>query len=213
MYAPCNAAQRKRLWRRLSAVLDPNIDWFSDGDWNFVELLEDILGGGRAGVTRVPLEWHELRDVCLQAADPWVTLPAHKKRDLLKHSWTNKREGGGEEFRARRLDRWYVPIRWMHKVDSYGIIPTTNLADHASVFLLFNLVDVDPMACQPKLDVWRRNLEHLQDKEVGEKIKGLWQQQEQDLAKRGVAKLLKAMEDTKNLLRRYGAQKAKERRV
>lgn len=48
----------------MSAVLDLNIDWFSDGDWNFVELLEDIFGGGRVGVIRVFLEWYELRDVC-----------------------------------------------------------------------------------------------------------------------------------------------------
>lgn len=99
-------------------------------------------------------------------------------------------------FRARRLDRWYVPNRWLHRVESYGLLPGTNLSDHAPALLLFNLADGNRLERRLKSDVWRVNLSLLQDQEVGESIKGLWRQQEQNPAKTGIGKLLKAMEDS-----------------
>lgn len=77
---------------------------------------------------------------------------------------------------------------------------------------LFNLEEGNQVERRKKVDVWRVNLSLLQDKEVGEKVSGLWRQQEQHPAKSGIGKLLKAMDDTKSFLRQYGAQKAKERR-
>lgn len=133
VYAPCNAAQRRRLWRRMTAELNQSIDWFLGGNWNFVEFSNDLLGGGSLGVTRVPMEWHELRDLVLQAADPWVALPAHKHLDSLKFSWTNEQDSTAAAFRARQLDRWYVPNRWLQRIESYGTLPGTDIADHAPV--------------------------------------------------------------------------------
>lgn len=60
--------------------------------------------------------------------------------------------------------------------------------------------------------MWRLNLSLLKEDGIFDKVKGLWCQQAQDRTKSRIDKLVCALDDTKNVLRKLGIQRSKERR-
>lgn len=109
VYAPCNIRERKELWGRMQTQLDPAYKWMVGGDLNFIEELTDKSGGIPPELKHVSVVWHDLRDIQLLVYDPWVIMPAQKKRGSLRVSWTNQRENLVELIGCRP-DRIYIPM-------------------------------------------------------------------------------------------------------
>lgn len=131
LYAPCDL---KRMWRKMKEHLDDELEWSFGGDYNFIEDSANKLGSAFKAHTTVSLEWQELRDRVFRLMDPWVTNPAQRRHPTLEFSWNNGSKNP-DKFRARRLDRIYIPGGWMQKVTSFGIATATVKSDHSPVVL------------------------------------------------------------------------------
>lgn len=201
----------KKTWQRVTAQLDWRHKWIFGGELNFIEQTTDKQGGVPRHMTQVPLEWHQCRDVHLNVADPWLMNPAQRLRGSLKFSWTNARENPMELI-ACRLDRLYIPMDWLDRVESYSIVRGTRQSEHAPYVMNLDMSNGEAAFNQCGLDLWRVNTSLLQEDGMKKRIQEIWTQQQQETRRGGVAKLLRCLDLTRKLLRQAGKDSAKRRR-
>lgn len=99
----------------------------------------------------------------------------------------------------------------MARVIKHGVVSGTSQSDHAPIMLEISLKDGDVEDSRKGMGVWHLNLDLLSEPGLQEKNTGLWLQQQQEIGKGGLAKLLKALNDTMKEMKTVGIQKAQER--
>lgn len=138
LYALREEDSRRGTWSRMQDLLDCQYRWFIGGDFNFIEAAIDWLGRDEESSTHVPVSWHSLRDIHLHLGDPWVFNPAQRQQGSLIYSWNNG-SLDASAYNASRLDRIYLSLDWMDRVEQYGIIGGTLQSDHAPYFQTIEL--------------------------------------------------------------------------
>lgn len=91
---------------------------------------------------------------------------------------------------------------------AYSILAGIQQSDHAPFFLVLDMSNSDLAFNRCGLQLWRINLNVLKEDGVAEAIQEIWDRQAQTPQRGGVAKLLRALDETRLYLRRKGKEVA-----